>query len=780
MQTPTRFHLIASFAVLLALGTAFGVGGDDRVDRFRQLEEILPTPGIYRTASGAPGHAYWQQQVDYVIEVELDDENQRIIGSERITYSNNSPDELTYLWVQLDPNIFSPQSHAVRTGLTPKLDAEPRYSSIQNELARRNFDGSVNIQSVLDAEGADLPHTIVETMMRVDLPAPLASGAAVELSIAWDYEINNAKKVRGRTGYEYFEDDENYLYEIAQWFPRLAAYTDVSGWQNKQFLGRGEFTLEFGDYVVSITAPADHIVGSTGVLQNPDDVLTGSQRERLRNARTSVTPIFIVTPEEAEANESSRSQDKKTWVFQADNVRDFAFASSRKFIWDAVLHPVEGGEPAWCMSYWPNEGEPLWSQYSTQAIMHTLDVYSKFTFPYPYPVAISVNGPIGGMEYPMICFNGPRPEEDGTYSEDTKHGLIAVIIHEVGHNWFPMIVNSDERQWTWMDEGLNTFVEYLAEQEWETDFPSWGGEPRDITEYMASENQVPIMTNSESILQFGPNAYSKPAVALNILRETVMGRELFDFAFKQYSNRWRFKRPMPADLFRTMEDASAVDLDWFWRGWFFTTDHTDVAIENLRRYRIDTRNPDIEKPLAKAARDGQPQTLSQQRNAALLKRIDAFPELVDFYNTFDEHDITQADREAYVAMIEELDDEDENVLELDLNFYVIDLANLGGLAMPVVLEMHYEDGTQEELRIPAEVWRNNAAEVGKLVMTPKTIASIVLDPHLETADVLLENNYFPRRPIEERIQLGNRPDRKNPMQKAREATEAGSEAPKGN
>jgi len=355
MQTPSRLHLIASFAVLLALGTAFGVGGDDRPDRFRQLEEILPTPGIYRTASGAPGHAYWQQKVDYVIDVELDDENQRIIGSERVTYSNNSPDELAYLWVQLDPNIFSPESHAVRTGLTPKLEGEPRYSTINNELSRRNFDGSVNIGSVLDAAGAALPHTVVETMMRIDLAAPLSPGASVEFSIAWDYEINDAKKVRGRTGYEYFEEDENYLYEIAQWFPRLAAYTDVTGWQHKQFLGRGEFTLEFGDYVVSITAPDDHIVGSTGVLQNPGEVLTAAQRERLQSARTSVTPMFIVTPEEAEANESSRSKGKKTWVFKADNVRDFAFASSRKFIWDAVLHPVEGGQPAWAMSYYPKE-----------------------------------------------------------------------------------------------------------------------------------------------------------------------------------------------------------------------------------------------------------------------------------------------------------------------------------------------------------------------------------------------------------------------------------------
>jgi len=764
-----RLSVALPFLVLLAAGAAFG-GGDGREDKFRQLEEILPTPNVYRTASGAPGHEYWQQRADYAIEVTLDDVNQRLSGTETITYTNNSPDTLDYLWVQIDPNIFSPESHAVKTALSIDFEEGASFRDVERALAGESFQGGANVTSVRDVNGQDLAHTIVDTMMRIDVPLPLASGERTTFSIDWNYAINDHSVVGGRTGYEYFEADDNYLYEIAQWFPRMAAYTDVTGWQHKQYLGRGEFTLEFGDYHVHITVPDDHVVAATGVLQNPEEVLTEVQRERLR-AATEDVQVFVVTPEEAKANQDSIPKGTKTWVFEAQNVRDFAWASSRKFIWDARVHPVEGGGDVLAMSFYPNEGEPLWSRYSTESIVHTLDVYSKHTFPYPYPVAISVNGPVGGMEYPMICFNGPRPEEDGTYSAGTKYGLISVIIHEVGHNWFPMVVNSDERQWTWMDEGLNSFVQYLAEQEWESDYPSWGGEPKDIVRYMASENQVPIMTNSESILQFGPNAYSKPATALNVLRETVMGRELFDFSFQKYSQRWMFKRPMPADLFRTMEDASAVDLDWFWRGWFFSTDHTDLAIENLRLYRIDTRNPDVERPLAKAKRDAEPETMAQIRNASMPKRTEANPALADFYNSFDELDVTPADRRAFEEYVAKLEEEQLALLDLDLNFYVVELANQGGLPMPVILEARYDDGTTEEFRVPAEIWRKNDLSVSKMIVTPRTIESIVLDPHLETADVDLSDNRFPPIPIEERIELNEgrrRGGGSNPMREARE------------
>lgn len=731
-------------------------------DKFRQLDETLPTPNEQRTASGAPGKGYWQQRADYSIDVELDDASQRITGSETINYHNNSPDTLSYLWLQLDQNIWAKDSDTYKTQTAPSFERLP-YQAIDN-LINRNFDGGYKITAVRDAKGQPLDHTIVKTMMRVDLKTPLASGQSVSFSVDWNYNINDQRKIGGRTGYEFFPKDGNYLYEIAQWFPRMAAYNDVNGWQHKQFLGAGEFTLEFGDYRVRITAPDDHVVAATGVLQNPLQVLTAQQRQRLEQAKTAQQPVLIITPEEALANESHKPTGKKTWVFAADNVRDFAFASSRKFIWDAQLHDVNGNR-VMAMSYYPKEGNPLWGQYSTHAIMHTLNVYSRYTFTFPYPTAISVNGPVGGMEYPMICFNGPRPEADGTYSAQAKYGLISVVIHEVGHNYFPMTVNSDERQWTWMDEGLNTFLQYLAEQEWERGYPSGRGEPKNITMYMQSEAQVPIMTQSDSLLQFGNNAYAKPATALNILRETILGRELFDYAFKQYAQRWKFKRPMPADFFRTMEDASGIDLDWYWRGWFYTTDHTDISIENVRLYTLDTRNPDVEKEAARRESEAQPETLSQQRNKPITKRVEQFPTLSDFYNTYDQFKVTERERAEFQQYIQTLTDKEKELLNSGMNFYVIDLKNIGGLVMPVILQIDYTDGTTEELRIPAEIWRLNNTDVSKLIVTKKEIKTITLDPHLETADVELGNNFFPRRPVKSRFQIFKDQQRpRNPMQ----------------
>ncbi|MBV9959253.1 MAG: M1 family metallopeptidase [Acidobacteria bacterium] len=752
-------------ALLLTLSCVFAAHAQSKShpsDKFKQLGDELPTANDYRAASGAPGSRYWQQRADYTIDVELDDARQRITGKETVTYHNLSPDTLSYLWLQVDQNIWAKDSDSYKTMTAPSFKDLP-FHTIDNLIARRDFDGGYKITSVTDARGAALPHTIVQTMMRIDLPQPLAPGASVAFSVEWNYNINDQKRIGGRTGYEFFKEDGNYLYEIAQWFPRMAAYNDASGWQHKQFLGSGEFTLEFGNYRVRITVPDDHIVAATGVLQNPQEVLTRAQRERLEQARTAKQPVYIVTPAEAKANESSKPRGKKTWVFFADNVRDFAFASSRKFMWDAQLHDV-GGNRVMAMSYFPKEGNPLWEKYSTHAIMHTLNVYSRYTFNYPYPVAISVNGPVGGMEYPMICFNGPRPETDGTYSESTKHALISVVIHEVGHNFFPMIVNSDERNWTWMDEGLNTFLQYLAEQEWERGYPSRRGEPKNITEYMASENQVPIMTQSDSVLQFGNNSYGKPATALNILRETVLGRELFDYAFREYARRWKFKRPLPADFFRTMEDASGVDLDWFWRGWFYSTDHTDISIEHVRLYTIDTRDPEVERERARQEKAAQPETLSDQRNKSQTKRVEQFPTLNDFYNTYDEFKVTASDREEFQKYLETLTEDERAMLKLGLNFYVIELKNVGGLVMPVILQIDYTDGTTDELRIPAEIWRYDNFNVQKLIMTNKEIKSIALDPHLETADVELENNFFPRRPVKSRFQLFKEEKKLNPMQ----------------
>ena len=737
-----------------------------QADRFRQLEEILPTPNDYRTASGAPGHRYWQQKVDYHIDVELDDAKQRLTGRETITYLNNSPDTLSYLWLQLDGNIRSPQSGRALSTEAPVLDGGISLKGLDSVLTAEKFSGEMLVSEVLDAEtNAALKFSVVRTGMRVDLAQELKPGQALRFVVAWSWNINNGRVLPGRTGFEYFDEDGNYLYEIAQWFPRLCAYSDVTGWQHKEYLGQGEFALEFGDYTVRITVPDDHIVASTGVLQNPAEVLTEVQQQRLEQAKTATEPVFIVTPEEAKQNQAAGTEGKRTWIFKADNVRDFAFASSRKFIWDALGHDV-GGNRVLCMSFYPNEGEPLWSLYSTRAIVHTLNVYSKYTFNYPYPIAISVNGPVGGMEYPMICFNGPRPEKDGTYSARTKYGLITVIIHEVGHNYFPMIVNSDERQWMWMDEGLNTFLQYLAEVEWEETYPAIRGEPKDIVAYMKSTEQVPIMTNSESILQMGNNAYAKPATALNVLRETVLGRELFDFAFKEYSRRWKFRRPYPADFFRTMEDASGVDLDWFWHGWFYTTDHVDIALTGVREYTISDGEPTREAQAKREERQKQPETLSMQRNKPLAKLVDAIPKLKDFYNSFDDLQVSEEDKKNFEKLLSELSAHERELLAVKSHFYILDLKNIGGLVMPVILKLTHDDGTSVELRLPAELWVRDSAAVTKLVISDKPIVSVELDPHLETADGDRSNNYFPPQIQKSRFRVFRDQKDQNAMQKA--------------
>lgn len=762
---------LASVALLSSI--ASGQRWKPGDDVFRQLDEVLPTPNEYRTASGAPGHRYWQQKVDYDIKVELDDATQSISASETVTYHNLSPDSLSYLWLQLDQNRFKQDSHAKLTQKSPDLKDKPSYRLI-GELLIDDFDGGHKILGVKDSAGKPLPFFIQDTMMRIDLPQPLRSGQDVVFSVDWKYNIVDAKKIGTRGGFEFFKDDGNYIYEIAQWFPRMAAYTDYTGWQHKQFLGAGEFTLEFGDYRVAITVPEDHIVGATGVLQNPNDVLSAAQRQRLVEARSAAKPVLIVTPDEAKANETHKPTGKKTWVFHAENVRDFAFATSRKFIWDAQQHDVEGNKVL-AMSYYPKEGNPLWERYSTRSIIHTLNVYSRYSFRYPYPVAISVNGPVGGMEYPMICFNGPRPEVDGTYSDRTKYGLISVVIHEVGHNFFPMIVNSDERQWTWMDEGLNTFLQYLSEQEWEEKYPSRRGEPKEIVEYMTSTEQAPIMTQSDSVLKLGPNAYAKPATALNILRETILGRELFDFAFREYARRWMFKRPIPADFFRTMEDASSVDLDWFWRSWFYSTDHVDISLESIDWFTIDTKNPDVEKPIKKEEREEEPTTLSKQRNQPIPKFVDKYPELLDFYNNFDKLDITAKDREDYNKFMKDLEENEKDILANKNNFFVMNFRNLGGVPMPIILSITFKDGAKQEMRIPAEIWRRNRDAVSKLLITPKEIASVELDPRLETADADRNNNFWPARPAKTRFQIFKDKKEKNPMQLQKEMEKVSQE-----
>ena len=726
----------------------------EHTTKFEQLGTVLPDPNVYRSASGAPGPDYWQQRANYKIDATLDDDIQRITGSETITYFNNSPDVLSYLWLQLDQNMRAPGSDTYK--VTPSsINERMNYNSLQRMMGYPGYDGGHKIQSVKDANGNDIPYVINKTMMRVDIAEPLQPGEKFTFSVDWYYNVNDRNLMGGRGGYEYFPEDGNYLYTITQWFPRMAVYDDHNGWQHKQFLGRGEFALTFGDYEVNITVPSDHIVAATGELQNPEEVLTEEQQELFAQARTSDEPVVIVSEKEAAKKEKKKAGDTKTWKYKAENVRDYAFGSSRKYVWDAMGVDING-KTVMAMSYYPKEANPLWGQYSTEVVAHTLETYSKYTIPYPYPVAISVEA-TNGMEYPMICFNYGRPAEDGTYSARTKYGMIGVIIHEVGHNFFPMIVNSDERQWTWMDEGLNTFVQYLTEMEWERNYPVRRGPAHMIVPYMAGDrkNITPIMTNSEQVRQFGNNAYGKPATALNILRETVMGRNLFDHAFKTYSERWAFKHPRPADFFRTMEDASGFDLDWFWRGWFYSIDHVDIAIDDVKLYEFNTRNPSIENPVAREKYERQRSHISQRYNKedVATTAVEEDPELADFYNRYDPFAVNESDMAQYRAFLNSLSPEERELLQSGMKFYEITFSNEGGLVMPLIVEFTYEDGSSEIDRIPAEIWRQNEEQVTKVFVKEKKVTGVTLDPYRETADTDEEDNYYPRKTIPNRFEL---------------------------
>lgn len=765
----------------LILVSAFGtINAQENTNKnkFRQLKEEFATPNIYRTASGAPGHGYYQQKADYIIDITLDDKAQKIYGKETVTYKNNSPDKLEYLWVQLDQNMRAQDSD---TKLIETGNINEKMSFKQIADLHNNFDGGFKLDYVKDVSGKDLPVTINKTMMRIDMPKPLMPGASYTFKIKWWYNINDRDEIGGRSGYEYFEEDSNYLYTIAQFYPRMAVYNEVEGWQHKQFLGRGEFTLPFGDFKVNITAPADHVIASTGTLTNANSVLTSEQRKRFAAAQNEYKqPVIIITQEEAEKNEKSRSNETKTWSFSASNVRDFAFASSRKFIWDAMAVDL-GDKKSLAMSYYPKEGNPLWEQYSTKVVAHTLKSYSNHTITYPYPVAISVHSKRIGMEYPMICFNGGRPEPDGTYSERTKYAMIGVIIHEVGHNFFPMIINSDERQWTWMDEGLNTFTQYLCEQEWERDYPSRRGPAHKIVDYMKGDKEYisPIMTNSESIFQFGNNAYGKPATALNILRETVMGRELFDFAFKTYAERWKFKHPTPEDFFRTMEDASAVDLDWFWRGWFYTTDHVDIAIKNVEWFKIDSKNPEVEKAIQKEMKANEQKGIGEIRNAKEVKETyeEQDPSIMDFYDKYDPFEVNLIDKVDYQKYLANLNEKDVAILNSKYNYYTVSFESIGGLVMPLILQFTFTDGSKEVIKIPAEIWKMNHKNVSKVFFFEKELAGIELDPFLETADVDLSNNNWPPKMQPSKFELYERKAYnwggygENPMQRAKKNEE---------
>ena len=741
--------------------------------KFAQLDQELPSPNDYRTASGAPGHGYYQQKADYKMNLTIDDATQKMYGIETITYTNNSPDQLSYLWLQLDQNIYSQDSDSKIIEIEKMED----FKSI-GDIKKKNFyyDGGFKIEEIKNMSGAKMKYFINKTMMRIDLDKPLMPKTSISFQIKWWYNINDRMQVGGRSGYEYFEKDNNYLYTIAQHFPRMCVYNDVTGWQNKQFLGRGEFTLPFGDYEVSITVPSDQIVAATGECQNLNDVLTSEEKKRLEIAKKSDSPVLIVTQKEAEEKEKTKSKSTKTWIFKAKNVRDFAFATSRKFIWDAQNQKV-GNQNVLCMSYYPKEGNPLWERYSTKLVAHTIKTYSKFTIDYTYPVAISVHSKSIGMEYPMICFNGGRPEADGTYTEGEKYGMWGVIIHEVGHNFFPMIINSDERQWTWMDEGLNTFVQYLTEQEWERGYPSRRGPAHLIADYMRGDKKTisPIMTNSESLFQFGNNAYGKPATALNILRETIMGRELFDYAFKTYCERWKFKHPSPADFFRTMEDASAVDLDWFWRGWFYGTDNVDISIDDVKWFQLNTQNPDKEKAFLLKQKNEKDVHIGEGRNKNDIPQTVNERDLGidDFYAKRNIYQVDTLDKKEYSEFKTKLAKDELELLNSNQQFYELSFSNIGGLVMPLILEFTFEDGSKEVRRIPAEIWRMYEDKVSKVFIFDKVLQSVRLDPFLETADTDLDNNSWPEEKQPTRYQLFKQQSsvRENPMQRQKRVDE---------
>ncbi|WP_299326417.1 M1 family metallopeptidase [uncultured Maribacter sp.] len=723
--------------------------GHTNQSKFKQLYEEFATPNTYRSASGAPGPDYYQQQADYVMDIRLDDKDAKIFGTETITYTNNSPDDLEYLWVQLDQNVRTKDSKAaLKNGSGIPLGDSPE--KFVGNYMTESFDGGFNIDYVKDNSGKALPHIVNFTMMRVDLPTPLKSGDKFSFDIKWNYNIPDHTVNRARSGYEFFEEDGNRAYVIAQFFPRMAVYNDVEGWQNHQFWGNGEFALPFGDYEVNITVPADHILDGTGVLQNRKDVYTKAMMSRYEQAKKSYDkPVIIVTQAEAEAAEKGFSEKTKTWKLKAENVRDFGFATSRKFIWDMQAVKL-GNRDIMAVSMYPKEGNPLWEEYSTKAVAHTLKSYSSHTFDYPYPKAISVHAKQQGMEYPMICWNYGRPNKDGSYSDRTKYGMISVIIHEVGHNFFPMIVNSDERQWGWMDEGLDTFMQFMAEQEFgeayptaiapNDKYPSRRGDPAKIVPYMSGDQSTisPIMSNPENVFQLGPNAYGKPATALNILRETVMGRELFDHAFKTYSHRWKFKHPTPEDFFRTMEDASAVDLDWYWRGWFYTTDYVDMAVKDIKKYYVSDK-PN-KKMKAYLAERGIPE--SNLRPMVYLEEFDdanmVAPELKDNLPS-------ETSKTLKEFMMDNMTAAERAAVKEPKYFYEVTYNSPGGLPMPLIVEYTYADGSVENVTYPPEIWRKNSKEVSMVISSTSELKGVNIDPKMETADIDTTNNSWPKK-----------------------------------
>lgn len=513
----------------------------------------LPTPNRLRTASGAPGPDYWQQKVDYRIDVQLDPATRLVTGRERVTYHNNSPEALDLLWVHLEQNILKKDSIGSATDTLSTMGGPSEAS-----------DG-VMLGNVTSG-GAPLTFQVFDTLMRIDLPAPIAPGSTFEFDVAWSFRVPTQVFRR----YGTMEVEKGTIWELAQWFPAVAVYDDVHGWNTLPYLGTGEFYTNFGDYDLAITVPRDHLVVATGVLQNEEQVFTPTQRERLALAKVSPDTVIVRGADEVGDPASRPPGDGPlVWRFRAENVRTVAWASSEAFVLDAASLGS-----TLIQSAYSEDSLPVWGK-STQMLRKAIDGYNRRWFPYPYPVATNVGGIEGGMEYPMIVFcSGQNRRSEG--------GLYGVTTHEIGHNWFPMLVNTDERRHAWMDEGFNTFINKYSTQDW---FPKQHPPKPSTFAAMLKAPGVPIVTQADRLngLQLGLLQYEKTGVGLYILRECILGHERFDFAFRTYIRRWAFKSPQPADFFRTMENAAGMDLAWFWRGWFLEDALFDQAVDTVQQ-----------------------------------------------------------------------------------------------------------------------------------------------------------------------------------------------------
>jgi hypothetical protein len=594
---------------------------------FRPLP--LPAANQYRTGSGRPGPAYWQQRVDYRIAATLDTARGEIRGRETVHYTNNSPDALGYVWMHLEQNICGPGS------ITEKLDQPPIvFLGSTFDFTCKGFRGGVTLERV-SVSGRTIRPDVFGTTMRIDLPRPLATGRAVDIDIVWRFLV--PPYGAGRMG------RDGPLYEIAQWYPRLAVYDDLRGWNHEPYIGAGEFYLEYGSFDVSLTVPANYVVLATGTLQNPAAVLTPTQQRRLAMARSSTQPVAVITADEAgTARSRPAGPGQLTWHFAADSVRDFAFAAGPELRWDA-----SGYEGILIQTFYRPKARQ-WEEANRMG-REAIKYFSEQWYRYPYPQASTVEGPIQGMEYPMLTFVPNSP---------TREDLQWVLSHEFGHEWFPMVVGSNERLYPWMDEGFNTFIDLTGAARYFAGTPY--GDSIEVhplhlyRDHAVAGSEQPLMIRPVEGKDLFWTAYQKPALMLQILRHEVLGKERFDPAFRAYIRAWAYKHPSPADFFRIMRDASGMDLDWFWRDWIYTTARLDQAVDSLGTEKIF-------------------------------------------------------------------------------------LSNRGTMTLPLEMDLTYQDGSTERVKLPVEMW-NLGPRFAYPLKSGKTVTQVVLDPRQALPDVERGNN----------------------------------------